>query len=277
MENKPLLGYISRPGVLHRLSGTSKLILMLACIIGASVGADVRYLLALSAVNIVLWFLSNMKFKDFTFVLVTIAIMMVLNNIFIFLFAPAHGTELFGTKSVLWEGVGRWQVTWEQLYYQSTVTLKYFAVMPTVLLFMATTRPPEFAAALNRIGIPYRSAYAVNIAMRYIPDIQREYHIISKAQQARGLDTSRRTGVKTRVKNTVNTIFPLLLGTFERIEEVNAAMELRGFGCGKKRTWYGSRPFAEGDYVLLVLSVFILAVPIALRITDGGPFWNPFS
>ena len=45
-----------------------------------------------------------------------------------------------------------------------------------------------FAASLNSIGISYKVGYSVAIALRYIPDIQRDYHSISQAQQARGVE-----------------------------------------------------------------------------------------
>ena len=48
--------------------------------------------------------------------------------------------------------------------------------------------PSEFAASLNSIGISYKVGYSVAIALRYIPDIQRDYHSISQAQQARGVE-----------------------------------------------------------------------------------------
>ena len=182
--SSPLLGYIDRDGPLHTLSGVSKLVLSLGVVLGAMIGFDVRYLAAVSAGSILLWAVSRVRLRDLAVVLWLIAIFMVLNNIGIFLFAPGYGTDLFGTRHLLLEGPWRWDVTAEQLFYQLAVTLKYVAVLPAVLLFVATTRPPEFASSLARVGVPYRIAYAVSLALRYIPDVQREFRTISQAQQA---------------------------------------------------------------------------------------------
>ena len=57
---------------------------------------------------------------------------------------------------------------------------------------MVTTNPSEFAASLNRIGVNYKIAYSVAIALRYIPDVQRDYKDISFAQQARGIEMSKK-------------------------------------------------------------------------------------
>ena len=272
----PVLGYVDRTGPLHRLSGVSKLALALGVVIGAMIGFDVRYLAAVSLGSLVLWGMSRVRVRDLAVVLWLVAIFATLNNIGIFLFAPSYGTELFGTRHVLLEGPWRWDVTAEQLFYQSAVTLKYVAVLPSVLLFVATTRPPEFAYSLARFGVPYRIAYAVSLALRYIPDVQREFRTISQAQQARGLDTSRAAGLRTRVRNLASVLLPLLLGTFDRIEAVSAAMELRGFGRGRRRTWLVRTPLRLPDLVLIGLAVLLVAVPLVLLGVNDGRFWNPF-
>lgn len=272
----PVLGYVDRRGPLHALSGVSKLVLALGVVLGAMIGFDVRYLAVVSLGSLALWGLSRVRLRDLAVVLWLILIFMVLNNIGIFLFAPGYGTELFGTRHLLLDGPWRWDVTAEQLFYQLAVTLKYFAVLPSVLLFVATTRPPEFASSLARIGVPYRIAYAVSLALRYIPDVQREFRTISQAQQARGLDTSRAAGLTTRIRNLASVLMPLLLGTFDRIESVSAAMELRGFGRGKGRTWLVRTPLRARDLALIALAVVLVAVPIVLLVANGGRFWNPF-
>lgn len=273
----PVLGYIDRPGPLHALSGVSKLVLALGVVLGAMIGFDVRYLAVVAAGSIALWGLSRVRLRDLALVLWLIAIFATLNNIGIFLFAPGYGTELFGTRHVLVAGPWHWDVTAEQLFYQLTVTLKYVAVLPSVLLFVATTRPPEFASSLARIGVPYRFAYAISLALRYIPDVQREFRTISLAQQARGLDISRAVGLRTRVRNLGSTLMPLLLGTFDRIESISAAMELRGFGRGPGRTWLVRRALRPPDVLVMLAAGLLVAVPIVLLGVNGGRFWNPFG
>ena len=90
--------------------------------------------------------------------------------------------------------VGPYTLTQEQLFYQLNMTIKYLTIIPMGLIFLATTHPSEFAASLNKLGVSYKLAYSVAIAMRYIPDIQRDFIEISQAQQARGVDLSRHGG-----------------------------------------------------------------------------------
>ena len=40
-----------------------------------------------------------------------------------------------------------------------------------------------------------------------------------------------------RLKNSVNILLPLILTSLNRIDVISNAMELRGFGKNKKRSW----------------------------------------
>lgn len=273
----PLLGYVERPGLLHTLTGTSKLVLTIAMVLAAMISFDVRFLATLGVLSMFGWALSRVRLRDLATVLWIILTFMVLNNLLIFVFAPGYGSELLGARHVVVEGPGRWDLTQEQLFYQLAVTLKYFAMLPAVLLFVATTRPPEFASSLHRIGAPYKVAFAVSLALRFIPDIQREMRTISQAQQARGLDISRKVGLVTRVRNVVSTLMPLLLGSLDRIETVSSAMELRGFGRGRRRTWYDVKPMRLRDWSTILGAAAVVAASIVMVVVDGGRYWNPFG
>ncbi|AWA43340.1 energy-coupling factor transporter transmembrane component T [Trueperella pyogenes] len=271
-----ILGYIERTSPVHRLTGTAKLLIVIALVVAAAITFDARLLLALAFVNLGMWMGARLKLSDMKVVITLVVVFMVLNNLLIYVFAPMYGTELFGTAHVIVDGPGRWKLTQEQVFYQSLVTLKYFAVLPAVLTFVGTTPPSEFAASLNKIGVPYRFAYSVALALRFIPDIQREFTTISLAQQARGLDITRKVSLATRIRNVSRILMPLLLGTFDRIESIAAAMELRGFGREKKRTWIRARAMTLGDWLVLALSIGVVAAAIALIQVNGGRFWNPF-
>ncbi|MEL0631072.1 CbiQ family ECF transporter T component [Psychromonas aquatilis] len=51
------------------------------------------------------------------------------------------------------------------------MTLKYFSMYPIALVFGFTTHPTEFSASRNRVGLPYKIAYAVSLTLRFLPEI----------------------------------------------------------------------------------------------------------
>ena len=106
--------------------------------------------------------------------------------------------------------------------------------------------------------------------------MQREYHNISQAQQARGVDLSGKDKVLTRMKNSVAILLPLVMSSLNRIETISNAMELRGFGKKEKRTWYRKRPMKKSDWITLIIGTVILIGGLAITFWDGSRYYNPF-
>ena len=272
-----VFNYINRKSPIHNLTGASKLIVLILWSLAAMTTFDTRLLVVLPIISLIFFKVSGIKYKDVSFVINFTFVFMILNNLLIFLFSPEHGVSIYGTRHVLWNGIGRWVVTKEQLFYQLNVVLKYISTIPIVILFVSTTDPSEFASSLNRIGISYKIAYSVSLALRYIPDIQREYHEIAVAQQARGLELNKeKEGLIKRLKCASTLLFPLIVSSMERIEVIANAMELRGFGKNKKRTWYSSRPFRTGDILAIASSVAIMVISLLLNFVNNGRYFNPF-
>lgn len=271
-----MLSYMEKESPVHRLSGVTKLIIFIMWSSAAMLTYDTRILLFLFIISITIFIVSKIRIRDIAFVLIFILIFLLLNNIAIYLFSPQEGVRIYGTSHVLFEIAGRYNMTLEQIFYQFNITLKYFVVIPAALLFIVTTHPSEFAASLNRIGINYKIAYSVSLALRYIPDIQRDFRTIAQAQQARGIDLSKNEKLGKRIKNAGAIILPLILSSLERIEVISNAMELRGFGKNKKRTWYSIKPFKRADYITIVVGAVILTASLVITFHDGSRFYNPF-
>ena len=276
MAAKTVLNYLPRRSVVHDLTGTTKLAFFLLFTFAGMLTYDTRVLLGLLLVSLLAFKASRIRVKEVRFMLVFMLVFLLMNNFFVFIFNPNQGTEIYGTRHVLVNLPGRFAITAEELFYLLNITLKYFIALPVAILFISATDPSEFAASLNSIGVSYRVGYSVAIALRYIPDIQRDYHSISQAQQARGVELGKKEPLFTRMKNAAGILLPLILSSLARIDVISNAMELRGFGKNKKRTWYRRRPFARNDYLALALGVFLLAPSIVITFHDGNRFYNPF-
>ena len=274
--NTEMLSYIKKDSPIHKSTGATKLICFLLWTIAAMITYDTRVLIGLFIVGIIAFKISKIKFKDVSFILYFILFFLALNALLIFVFSPYEGVEIYGSRTDLFHLIGPYTVTKEQLFYELNVILKYFATIPMALLFILTTDPSEFAASLNKIGISYKVAYTVSIALRYIPDVQRDYKDISFAQQARGIDLSSKEKLSKRIRNSAAILMPLIFSSLERIDKISLAMELRAFGNNKKRTWYNSRKFGKIDYISIAILIMIVAISIAMVKVNGSRFYNPF-
>ena len=271
-----LFNYIDRPSPIHRLTGACKLVCLITWSLAAMTTFYTPLLVFLTIASFILFRTAKLKVKDISFMLGIMVVYIVMNNVLIFLFSPDHGTSIYGTETVLFKIAGPYAVTAEQLFYHLNVFLKNACTIPIVLLFVCTTNPSEFAASLSRIGVSYRISYAVALALRYIPDIQREYRDISLAQQARGTEMSKKASLVNRLKAASAILIPLILSSMERIETIANAMELRGFGKGKQRSWYSARKFSKMDFACMIVCVLLMLVSLAITYFNGSRYFNPF-
>lgn len=270
-----ILNYIPKNSTIHRLTGTTKLFIFLVLSFISIFTYDIRILLGLFAFCTICFICSKVKLSEVKTMIGFLFIFLFFNTIAIYIFDPNMGPSIYGTRHELFHIAGKYYITTEQLFYQANVILKYFIALPIAIIFVSTTNPSELAASLNSIGVPYKASYAVALALRYIPDVQKDYHDISQAQQARGVQLGKGVKLSKRLTNVFKILFPLILTSVQRIDIISNAMDLRCFGKFKKRTWYAKRNFSKNDIIALAIGVFITIACIVIAYRDGR-YFNPF-
>ena len=272
-----LFSYNQLDTFVHKLSGLTKLVCFLLLTTTVMLTYDIRIILAILIFSYFLMNKAQIKFKQVKTMFIYVGIFLITNFILTFLFSPTYGCEIYGTKHVLFPIFGRYEVTLEQLFYQCTKFLKYLSVIPLGMIFFLTTNPSEFASSLNHIKVNYKVCTSLSLTLRYFPDVQRDYHTISLAQQARVLEMSSKAKLMNRIKNIVTILTPLIFTTMDRIELITNAMELRGFGKGKKRSWYSFKPLQTKDWISMFICLLIFLFMLYIRIfVNKSMFYNPF-
>lgn len=268
--------YVEKDSCFHRLDGSIKFLLFMTWTIITFMFLDIRVFLFMILVGMLFLYLSNIPFQRMKMLVWMMLTFNLINSLFILAITPAYGSELTGTNTdVLYIGYSK--INLETIFYVMTLSLKYANLLPITLVFIFTTHPSRFASSLNKIGVPYKIAYAVNISLRYIPDIQHELKKILLSQQARGVGFKKgEAPLKQRIKNITSIAVPLITSALQRIEAVSNAMDLRGFGKHKKRTWYNGTSFRAVDYVVCTLCIVSLALAIWLKVNVFQTFWYPF-
>lgn len=271
-----MLSYEDKGTVIHSLSGTTKFLFFFIWSVTGMVTYDTRVLAAMLVFSLIAFRVSRVEFSDISFVFKLIMVFLAINLVAIFFFSPEEGVKIYHHRTELAHLAGGYYLTAEQLFYEVNVALKYFTVIPVALLFILATNPSEFASSLNRLGISYKICYSVAITLRYIPDMQRDYTVVSQAQQARGVDMSKKVGLFKRIKNASGVLIPLFLSSMDKIDTISNAMELRGFGKKKRRTWYTARDFRPRDYIVLAALIVFAALAFYITFSDGSRFYDPF-
>lgn len=276
MKSK-LFDYVERDNVIYNLSGISKLICFILLTFGVMYTYDIRNIIVIFIFSCIVLRMSEIKFSQIRIMIYYVIMFLILNFILTFLFEPTYGVELYGTQTEIFRFSSRYIVTVEQLFYQITKFAKYVSVIPLGMIFLLTTNPSEFAASLSSVGLSYKGTYAVSLTLRYFPDMIRNYTEISQAQQSRGLDLSKNVKVMERVKGVMNICMPLVFSTLDKIELISNAMDLRGFGKSKKRTWYAQKKMHKTDYIAIILCGLLFAMVVLVAVfVNHGRFYNPF-
>lgn len=270
------INYIDTKSPLHALNGITKFALFMAWVTVVLTTFDLRIIVAMILLGLALLRMTGVAFQVYKPLLIGTLSVLGMNAVFMFLVAPQQGVDWIGTRNDLLTLPGNYTLTQETLFYLVTVTLKYFSMFPIALVFVFTTHPTEFASSLNRIGVPYKIAYAVSLTLRYLPDVKNDFVNIMHAQQARGVDFSKNAPLMTRFKGVAKILIPLIFSSLDRADEIANAMTLRGFGRNKARTWYNYRPLNSKDWLALAVIAVVVILALYKRNVDTA-IWYPFA
>ena len=117
MAKVAVLSYIKRKSPVHDLVGTTKLIFFLAWSVAVMVTYDTRVLVCFLIGSFAIFKLSKVKIKEISFVLGLAAVFLLMNNLFVYLFSPEYGVDLYGSRTLLFTIAGRYTITAQQLFY----------------------------------------------------------------------------------------------------------------------------------------------------------------
>ena len=269
--------YIDKNSPIHKIDGSVKFLLLLVWTASVFLFNDFRVFVTFFIVGMGLLHIAKIPFKSIKPLFIFIVMFTIMNSLFLIIITPEYGSTLVGTTTPILTIKGITLST-ETIWFAITLSMKYLAIFPIMMLFIFTTHPSKFASSLNKIGVSYKVAYAINIALRYIPDVRDEFKNIMHAQEARGVAFRKEdANIITRLKNYNTILFPLVLSSLNRVEVVSNAMDLRGFGHNNKRTWYSSQKYTSIDFITLVLMIIMLIVSIYLKLYVLKGFWYPFN
>ena len=258
-----------KPGhtFIDRLTGKTKVRTFLILILLLIATWDLRFILPLFALFTAALISIRPNWKKVGGVMIFIIIVNLFNLLLIWLVEPDYGMSVVGGSTVILRLSSFYIVTKETLWYFLVRFTKFMATFVLSLTFIQSITPPEMAAGLYSIKVPYKACTIVSIAFRYIPDIARDFQNIRISMQARGMELdSRKSSLMTRLKQYVLILAPLIITSFDRVGNIANAMDLRGFGKKKTRTYYSEHEDTAGDRIMLPIYLAFLLLFLAVVI-----------
>ncbi|MHA1576639.1 MAG: energy-coupling factor transporter transmembrane component T family protein [Candidatus Thorarchaeota archaeon] len=158
------------------------------------------------------------------------------------------------------------------LSFSITLAIRLLALMSSFSIFFLTVHPDELSQALIQMRVKFEFAFAMSMAMRYVPTLGQEAYAIMDAQRARGVEMDKGNILK-RIRNIVPIIVPLIIVSIRRALSIAESMESRGFGASDNRTYMEKLSFRKRDWAVLFISIFLLIIAIYLRLFTVLPDW----
>ncbi|MBD3213745.1 MAG: hypothetical protein GF311_14135 [Candidatus Lokiarchaeota archaeon] len=163
------------------------------------------------------------------------------------------------------------------LSYAISMIIRIITMISAFSIFFLTVDPNELSLSLIAMKVPYEFAFSFSLAFRFVPTISIEAQNIIDAQQSRGYEMQKK-GLINQVKNLFPLLVPLIICSIRRAFNVAEALESRGFGSKKERTYYYTIKFSNKDWIftiyLIGLCLFFIIIRIFFNILPSWISWS---
>lgn len=247
--------YLDRDTFLHRMDPRSKIGLLTTLFILAFIFDNPIYELFVLAFVLIVVTLAK-AWKNVKNMLGLLSIIAVVTVILFALTNPGD-TTLF------------WIVKTEGLLYGITVALRLVALIVTGLVFLSTTTNEEVAIGLVKLGLPYRFSFSISTALRLVPTIIGTAMTIIQAQRSRGHDIDS-GNLFQRVRKFAPIVIPVFISTIRSTQIFAMALESKGFGAERQRTYLQNPTFGIRDVLMWIVMTIILVACIWARVLGYG-------
>lgn len=163
----------------------------------------------------------------------------------------------------------------ESLTYAATQWMRYVGMVAVGFPVAFCVAPADFGVTFARLGIPEKFAVGVDLTFRFLPSLAVDYQQTIDAQRIRGHDPSARGGPIARLRGVVPLLTPLTVNAIAGAEDTIDAMDLRGFGTGR-RTWLRHLAFDRTDRLMLLgFAALAIGLTVAGFTTAVSSIWTP--
>ena len=156
------------------------------------------------------------------------------------------------------------RISHESVLYGISTALKIDGMIVAGIIFLSTTKNEEVFLGLVRLGVPFSMSFAFSTALRLVPGFVGTGSSIIEAQKSRGLNLNS-GNIFTRFRKHIPLLGPMFLTTIRSTNQLAMALESKGFGRGKERTFYLTIGYGTHDCIAMVILVSLLFAHIALR------------
>ena len=242
-----VLAFANRDTPIHRLSPLTKLFMLAGLWTVSLVSFNLVVLGVVIAGCLTVWALARIPPSGLKTVLAVLAGASALFILFNGFFYFQGATPLFR--------LFRWTFTLEGLVFGIAVSVKVAAVVAAIPILTMTTPVSQLMAALAALRLPYKFTFAFGTALRFVPLVQETYNDIRDAQRLRGHDVEGMNPFDRVRRGYLPLLVPLFLSLLRKSQDMDVAIESRGFGAPVKRTYVEGVGLRAPDVVFIVATL----------------------
>ncbi len=249
---KRLMNYFPGNTILHRLDPRTKILFPLMICIVCFTTTNVYVLLGILVLDLLIGVIGRIFPQALRLLkgLLKIAVFLFILQVLV----VRRGTPLFHILGLA--------ITDEGIMTALTGVLRLIDITLPLALMISLTQMSDLANAMvSRWHIPYKYAFAITSAIRFIPVFASDMEAIIEAQTARGVQFDTHAGLR-KLKLIIPLCVPLLISSVKKIETASIAVELRGFNLRKKNSSYKQARFQLADYIVLAFGLGLIALGI---------------
>ena len=264
--------YLGRGSWLARRDPRVLIIAAAVFVIGATQLRDARHLAIVLVLALAYYAAAGIPWHavrlQWTYLLVVIAVFATFNML---ITGGRSGTFADAETHVLFRlPVIRAEISAEGISLMVSQILRFACIAAVGFPLAFAIAPGDLGVALRRLGLGDKIAVMIDLTIRFIPTLAGEFAETIDAQRVRGYDpTARKGGPITRLRRMAPIFVPVTVGSIAGAEDTIDAMDLRGFGVGR-RTWYRQLRFGRLDWLLVIGFAAFSITALTLGLTGNS-------
>jgi energy-coupling factor transport system permease protein len=163
----------------------------------------------------------------------------------------------------------------EMLSYAAAQLLRFGSMAAMGFPIAFSVAPGDIGPTFARLRVPYKFAYGLDLTFRFVPSLAADMQTTMDAQRIRGYEWDRSPGGPIgRMRRLGPLLVPVTINAIVGAEDTIDAMDLRGFGTGR-RTWLRELAYGRVDWAVLTGFLALLVVITILSLTGHTRLWVP--
>jgi energy-coupling factor transport system permease protein len=268
--------YKERDTPIQRLDPRSRMIFMICATLATVLIWDVRLLLIPFSLTLAEVILARLAWRDMRRYILVVSFFILFLTL-LTLLTGRGGVGVYDVEHPIWRGriLGlAVTVSAERLAFALAQLIRLFTMAVLGLVILLTTHPATYGVTFRRLGLPDNIAFALDLAVRFVPSLAGDFTTTLDAQRARGYELERAGGLLKAIRNLAPLVVPITIGAILKGEDVIDAMNLHAFGTGP-RTWSQELRYNARDLMLIALGTGLFVGAIGLKLLGLGGLWVP--